>query len=89
MQTALEKLIADLSVLAVENPDAPVSFQLSDGTPHVVDPEIEPYFYRGAIVLPIVEDTDDDEDYGPPVVDRRSPSERDIDARTAAQLRVS
>lgn len=87
MPSKLEKLIADLSVLAAEHPDALVSFQLPDGTPHVVDPEMEPYFYHGAIVLPIVEDTDD-EDYGAPVVDRRSPTEREIDRGTAEQLQA-
>lgn len=62
MPSTLEKLIADLSVLAAGELEAHRRFQLTGGTPHVVDPEAEPYFYRGAIVLPIVEDADGDDD---------------------------
>ena len=56
MTKPIEKLVTDLAALAAQHPDASLSIQLDNGRPHTLDPEVEPYFHQGRIIVPIVED---------------------------------
>lgn len=51
----IDELIAALSRLVIENPGAPISLQLPDGTAFEVDMEIDPYAHDGVIVVPVAE----------------------------------